>query len=117
MPHPDGCPTIQELHQQYNGPIPKDLRDAANAGGYLRHSRLQAESRVRFWRGHTLDWLESVRYMRRVAIERDMPVNKDWERKNLTYARDARQRHREALRHLIHVRMLIALREAEGSAS
>lgn len=65
MPHPDGCPTITELHSRYDGVIPKDLREAANAGGYLVLAKNKAWSRVKFWH----QYLRTNRMIRRHHIE------------------------------------------------
>jgi hypothetical protein len=111
MPHPDGCPTIEELHARYNGPIPKELRDAANAGGYLRRSLLQAEARAKMWREQVQDWGESLRRQRRTARERGEIG--DARERTVAYLLDARIRYREARRHLADVKSLIALCEAE----
>lgn len=115
MPHPDGCPTIDELHRTYNGPIPKHLRDAANAGGYLRHSLIQAKAQIRFWETQVKDWGANLRYQRRLARMRGAIGNTS--ERTAKYLFDARQRYRQAKKHHADVIALIAHREAERAAS
>ena len=49
MPHVDGSPTIDELHLRYDGPIPKQAREAALAGGAVRYAYIKALAQARFW--------------------------------------------------------------------
>ena len=90
MPHPDGCPTIDELQLRYDGVIPKHMREAALAGGYLRAARIKAQARVRFWH-------EYLRTNRRIRHD----LRPGWEQKNaadLAYALKWLHRARTELR-------------------
>lgn len=101
MPHPDGSQTIEELHARYDGPIPKHMREAANAGGYLRLARNKAWAKVRFWH----EYLRTNRRIRKHHIamnaERGFPSHPDQERVNaadLKYAMKNLHRWRKELR-------------------